>query len=71
MPEQRMPSIDYYILLMSDWAYLGHVKFSQISPPHRVFVNDLPFVCRTSMLKAMASLWKSVFGIARPIASRS
>jgi 2-hydroxychromene-2-carboxylate isomerase len=42
MLEQTMPSIDYYVWLMSDWAYLGQVRFSQIAARHGVHVNYVP-----------------------------
>jgi len=42
MPEHGIPSIDYYVWLMSDWAYLGQVRFSQIAARHGVRVNYIP-----------------------------
>jgi 2-hydroxychromene-2-carboxylate isomerase len=42
MLEQVMPSIDYYVWLMSDWAYLGQVRFSQMAARHEISVNYIP-----------------------------
>lgn len=42
MLDQEAPSIDYYVWLMSDWAYLGQVRFSQIAARHGVRVNYIP-----------------------------
>jgi hypothetical protein len=30
MTEQTLPTIDYHVWLMSDWAYLGGVRFVQM-----------------------------------------
>jgi 2-hydroxychromene-2-carboxylate isomerase len=42
MLESVMPSIDYYVWLMSDWAYLGQVRFSQMAARHEISVNYIP-----------------------------
>jgi 2-hydroxychromene-2-carboxylate isomerase len=42
MLEQMMPSVDYYVWLMSDWAYLGQVRFSQMTARHGARVNYIP-----------------------------
>lgn len=42
MLEQAMRSIDYYVWLMSDWAYLGQVRFSQMATRHGVSINYIP-----------------------------
>src|SRR5438270_4438809 len=42
MLESVMPSIDYYVWLMSDWAYLGQVRFSQMAARHGISVNYIP-----------------------------
>ncbi|MFC7052601.1 2-hydroxychromene-2-carboxylate isomerase [Hansschlegelia quercus] len=35
-------SVDYYCWLMSDWAYLGGVRFRQIAARHGLAVNVIP-----------------------------
>jgi len=35
-------SIDYYVWLLSDWAYLGGVRFIQMAARHRLRVNHIP-----------------------------
>jgi 2-hydroxychromene-2-carboxylate isomerase len=42
MLEQVIPSIDYYVWLMSDWAYLGQIRFSQMAARHGIAVNYIP-----------------------------
>ena len=42
MLKHVMPSIDYYVWLMSDWAYLGQVRFSQMATRHGISVNYIP-----------------------------
>jgi 2-hydroxychromene-2-carboxylate isomerase len=42
MTEQTAPTIDYYVWLMSDWAYLGGVRFAQMAARHRVHINHIP-----------------------------
>jgi 2-hydroxychromene-2-carboxylate isomerase len=42
MKEQAQPSIDYYVWLMSDWAYLGGVRFVQMAARHNVRINHIP-----------------------------
>lgn len=42
MLEHVKPSFDYYVWLMSDWAYLGQVRFSQLADRHGVLVNYIP-----------------------------
>ncbi len=36
------PTIDYYVWLMSDWAYLGGVRFVQMAARHGVTINHIP-----------------------------
>ncbi|HUI58678.1 MAG TPA: 2-hydroxychromene-2-carboxylate isomerase, partial [Steroidobacteraceae bacterium] len=35
-------TIDYYVWLLSDWAYLGGVRFIQIAARHGLRVNHIP-----------------------------
>jgi 2-hydroxychromene-2-carboxylate isomerase len=42
MLAQGVPPIDYYVWLMSDWAYLGQVRFSQMAARHGIPVNYIP-----------------------------
>jgi 2-hydroxychromene-2-carboxylate isomerase len=37
-----MPTIDYYVWLMSDWAYLGGVRFVQLAARHGLKINHIP-----------------------------
>src|SRR5579863_148068 len=36
------PSIDYFVWLLSDWAYLGGVRFLQMAARHGLRVNHIP-----------------------------
>jgi len=40
--EQQMPTIDYYVWLASDWAYLGGVRFVQLAARHGLKINHIP-----------------------------
>ena len=42
MTKQLSRTIDYYVWLMSDWAYLGGVRFTQIAARHGVRINHIP-----------------------------
>jgi 2-hydroxychromene-2-carboxylate isomerase len=42
MVEQQTPTIDYYVWLLSDWAYLGGVRFVQLAARHGLKVNYIP-----------------------------
>jgi len=42
MMEQQGPTIDYYVWLMSDWAYLGGVRFVQMAARHGVAIKHIP-----------------------------
>jgi 2-hydroxychromene-2-carboxylate isomerase len=42
MIEQRSRTIDYYVWLLSDWAYLGGVRFMRIAHRHGIRVNHIP-----------------------------
>jgi 2-hydroxychromene-2-carboxylate isomerase len=42
MTEHRAPTIDYYVWLLSDWAYLGGVRFIQMAARHNIRVNHIP-----------------------------
>ncbi|MBV9054777.1 MAG: 2-hydroxychromene-2-carboxylate isomerase [Hyphomicrobiales bacterium] len=35
-------TIDYYVWLMSDWAYLGGVRFTQMAARHGLRINHIP-----------------------------
>jgi 2-hydroxychromene-2-carboxylate isomerase len=35
-------TIDYYVWLLSDWSYLGGVRFIQMAARHRLRVNHIP-----------------------------
>ena len=35
-------TIDYYVWLMSDWAYLGGVRFVQMAARHGLMINHIP-----------------------------
>ncbi|MBV8827566.1 MAG: 2-hydroxychromene-2-carboxylate isomerase [Hyphomicrobiales bacterium] len=40
--EQQTSTIDYYVWLMSDWAYLGGVRFVQLAARHGLKINHIP-----------------------------
>lgn len=40
--EQRASTIDYYVWLLSDWAYLGGVRFVQLAARHGLKINHIP-----------------------------
>lgn len=40
--EQQEPTIDYYVWLSSDWAYLGGVRFVQVAARHGLKINHIP-----------------------------
>jgi 2-hydroxychromene-2-carboxylate isomerase len=40
--EEHTATIDYYVWLMSDWAYLGGVRFVQLAARHGVKINHIP-----------------------------
>ena len=42
MMEEHTATIDYYVWLMSDWAYLGGVRFVQLAARHGVKINHIP-----------------------------
>src|SRR5246127_3533239 len=42
MIEQQVPTIDYYVWLLSDWAYLGGVRFVQLATRHGLKINHIP-----------------------------
>jgi 2-hydroxychromene-2-carboxylate isomerase len=42
MIEQQRPTIDYYVWMLSDWAYLGGVRFVQLAKRHRLKINHIP-----------------------------
>ena len=42
MTEQQRPTIDYYVWLLSDWAYLGCVRFVQLAKRHGLRINHIP-----------------------------
>jgi 2-hydroxychromene-2-carboxylate isomerase len=42
MAKQEQRTIDYYVWLMSDWAYLGGVRFVQMASRHGVHINHIP-----------------------------
>jgi 2-hydroxychromene-2-carboxylate isomerase len=42
MTEQQASTIDYYVWLMSDWAYLGGVRFVQLAARHGLKINHIP-----------------------------
>jgi 2-hydroxychromene-2-carboxylate isomerase len=42
MMEHSGPTIDYYVWLLSDWAYLGGVRFTQMAARHGIRVNHIP-----------------------------
>jgi 2-hydroxychromene-2-carboxylate isomerase len=35
-------TIDYYVWLLSDWAYLGGVRFVQLAARHGLKINHIP-----------------------------
>jgi 2-hydroxychromene-2-carboxylate isomerase len=35
-------TIDYYVWLLSDWAYLGGLRFNQLAERHRLQINHVP-----------------------------
>jgi hypothetical protein len=41
-PRARLRTIDYYVWLMSDWAYLGGVRFVQMAARQGVTINHIP-----------------------------
>jgi 2-hydroxychromene-2-carboxylate isomerase len=38
----RPPTVDYFVWLLSDWAYLGGVRFLQMAARQGVRVNHIP-----------------------------
>jgi 2-hydroxychromene-2-carboxylate isomerase len=42
MNKQNAQTVDYYVCLMSDWAYLGGVRFVQMASRHGVRINHIP-----------------------------
>jgi len=42
MIEQQVSTIDYYVWLLSDWAYLGGVRFVQLAARHGLRINHVP-----------------------------
>jgi 2-hydroxychromene-2-carboxylate isomerase len=40
--EQQASTIDYYVWLLSDWAYLGGVRFVQMAARHGLRINHIP-----------------------------
>jgi 2-hydroxychromene-2-carboxylate isomerase len=42
MIERQAPTIDYYVWLSSDWAYLGGVRFVQMAARHGLKINHIP-----------------------------
>jgi 2-hydroxychromene-2-carboxylate isomerase len=42
MIEQHVSTIDYYVWLLSDWAYLGGVRFVQLAARHGLKINHIP-----------------------------
>jgi 2-hydroxychromene-2-carboxylate isomerase len=42
MTAHSTPSIDYYVWLLSDWAYLGGVRFVQMATRHGLTINHIP-----------------------------
>ena len=42
MMEQQRSTIDYYVWLLSDWAYLGGVRFVQLAARHGLKINHIP-----------------------------
>jgi len=42
MIEQQVSTIDYYVWLLSDWAYLGGVRFVQLAARHGLRINHIP-----------------------------
>src|SRR5271170_2604223 len=42
MNETSPNTIDYYVWLLSDWAYLGGVRFVQMAARHNMRVNHIP-----------------------------
>src|SRR5271165_846819 len=42
MMKLQARTIDYYVWLMSDWTYLGGVRFVQMAARHGVTINHIP-----------------------------
>jgi len=42
MIERQVSTIDYYVWLLSDWAYLGGVRFVQLAARHGLKINHIP-----------------------------
>src|SRR5246127_2637173 len=42
MTEQHVSTNDYYVWLLSDWAYLGGVRFVQLAARHGLKINHIP-----------------------------
>jgi 2-hydroxychromene-2-carboxylate isomerase len=42
MKEQQTSIIDYYVWLLSDWEYLGGVRFVQLAARHGLKINHIP-----------------------------
>ena len=64
-------TIDYYVWLMSDWAYLGGVRFVQMAARHGLRSTTFRCVCRMCMQAAAACYLPSDRGNDKPIESTS
>lgn len=42
MPSQSGLTIDYYVWLMSDWAYFGGIRFEQMMARHDITIRYIP-----------------------------
>ena len=42
MNKENSRTVDYFVCLMSDWAYLGGVRFVQMASRHGVRINHIP-----------------------------
>src|SRR6516164_7829936 len=42
MERETIPTIEYYVWLSSDWAYLGGVRFVQLAARHGLKINHIP-----------------------------
>src|SRR5256885_2028788 len=62
MIQQRVPTIDYYVWLLSDWAYLGGVRFVQLTTRHGLKINHIPMRMQDIYAGSGGVLAAGVFG---------
>jgi 2-hydroxychromene-2-carboxylate isomerase len=69
--EQQRPTIDYYVWLLSDWAYLGGVRFVQLAARRGLKINYIPMRMQDVYADSGVSCLQIVRGSVRPTASQN